>query len=46
LGAEDKAGYFVPSGKYWKEQQRFDVDVIDHIDRLWLMAAEQRLMAA
>ena len=46
LGAEDKAGYFVPTGKYWKEQQRFDVDVIDHIDRLWLMAAEQRLMAA
>lgn len=44
--AEAKAGYFVPSGKYWKEQQRFDVDVIDHIDQLWLMAAEQRLMAA
>lgn len=44
--AEAKAGYFVASGKYWKEQQRFDVDVIDHIDQLWLMAAEQRRMAA
>lgn len=46
LSAEKKAGYFIPSGEYWKEQHRFDVDVIDALDRLWLMAAEQSSLAA
>ncbi|SMY06208.1 hypothetical protein [Flavimaricola marinus] len=36
LTAEADAGYMVPSGKYWKEEDRFDTDVIDRIDRLWL----------
>lgn len=33
---EDQAAYVVPSGKYWKEEDRFDVEVIDAIDAAWL----------
>lgn len=36
LRLEAEAGYMVPSGKYWKEEDRFDVDVIDAIDAAWL----------
>lgn len=46
LSAEAEANYFVPSGRYWKEENTFDVDVIDEIDRLWLAAAKQREIAA
>lgn len=46
LTAERKAGYFVASGEYWKEQHLFDVNVIDALDRLWLTAAEQSSLAA
>lgn len=33
--AEKNAGYFVQSGRYWEEEDRFDPDVIDRIDALW-----------
>ncbi len=36
LRLEERAGYLVPSGKYWKEESRFDTDVIDEIDAAWL----------
>ena len=36
LQREDQMGYYVPSGKYWKQEARFDVDLIDELDRLWL----------
>lgn len=36
---EERAGYVVPSGKYWKEEARFDVAVIDEIDAAWLATA-------
>lgn len=28
--------YYVPSGKYWKEEDRFDEGAIDALDALWL----------
>ncbi|SLN23950.1 hypothetical protein TRL7639_00764 [Falsiruegeria litorea R37] len=35
--AQERAlGYYVPSGRYWKDQARFDVAELDRIDRLWL----------
>jgi hypothetical protein len=36
LQLEARAGYMVPSGKYWKEEARFDPVVIDEIDAAWL----------
>ncbi|SLN55865.1 hypothetical protein [Pseudooctadecabacter jejudonensis] len=36
LALEARAGYMVPSGKYWKEEDRFDPAVIDAIDAAWL----------
>ena len=36
LHLEAEAGYMVPSGKYWKEEDRFDPAVIDEIDAAWL----------
>ncbi|MFN7223791.1 MAG: hypothetical protein ACK4MS_07225 [Paracoccaceae bacterium] len=39
LHAEAELGYFVPSGKYWKEADRFDPIEIDRIDAMWLRAA-------
>lgn len=38
LGAERDAGYFVESGRYWEVEDRFDPDVIDRIDAMWLAA--------
>lgn len=35
LAAEAAADYYVPSGRYWLEQERFDPAVIDRIDALW-----------
>jgi hypothetical protein len=40
LRQEETAGYFVPSGRYWLEQDRFDPSVIDTIDSAWLKAFE------
>lgn len=36
LRLETQAGYMVPSGKYWKEEDRFNPAVIDEIDAAWL----------
>ncbi len=38
---EERLGYFVPSGKYWKEEDRFDPAEIDALDALWLKAARR-----
>ena len=38
LAQEARLGYYVPSGKYWKEESRFDTDAIDALDALWLRA--------
>ena len=39
LSEETRLDYYVPSGKYWKEEDRFDTDAIDALDQLWLKAA-------
>ena len=39
LAEEERLGYFVPSGKYWKEENRFDPAAIDRLDQMWLKAA-------
>ncbi len=36
LAEEERLGYYVPSGKYWKEEDRFDTRAIDALDQLWL----------
>ena len=38
LAQEAALDYYVPSGKYWKEEDRFDTDAIDALDALWLTA--------
>lgn len=38
LAEEDRLGYLVPSGKYWKEEDRFNPDAIDALDQMWLKA--------
>lgn len=38
LTLEAQAGYMVASGKYWKEEDRFDRDIIDAIDAAWLVS--------
>jgi hypothetical protein len=38
---ERSLGYFVPSGKYWKEEDRFDPAEIDALDALWLRSIPQ-----
>lgn len=35
---EDRLDYRVPSGKYWKEEDRFDPAAIDRLDGMWLTA--------
>ena len=35
---EARMDYVVPSGKYWKEESRFDPAAIDALDALWLSA--------
>lgn len=39
LAEEERLNYRVPSGKYWKEEARFDPAAIDAVDSLWLEAA-------
>lgn len=41
LAAEARAGYMVPSGRYWQEEARFDPAVIDAIDAAWLRTVAQ-----
>ena len=35
LSLERAAGYVVPSGAYWKEEDRFDIGTVDRIDAAW-----------
>jgi hypothetical protein len=42
LHREAELGYLVPSGKYWKEEHRFDPAEIDRVDAMWLSAAGVR----
>ncbi|MBI1417610.1 MAG: hypothetical protein GC146_10350 [Limimaricola sp.] len=46
IRAEARAGYMVPSGRYWEEEDRFDTAVIDRIDAAWLSVAGQKATAA
>lgn len=39
LQKERDLGYYVPSGKYWKEEARFDLTEIDVLDATWLALA-------
>ena len=39
LLAESQLGYWVPSGKYWEEIERFNKLKLSHIDALWLAIA-------
>jgi len=39
LLAESRLGYWVPSGRYWEELERFDKLKLSHIDALWLATA-------
>jgi len=36
---EDRLGYFVPCGKYWQQEDRFDPAAVDRLDQMWLKAA-------
>lgn len=38
LNEERRLDYYVRSGKYWKEESRFDPAAIDALDALWLKA--------
>ena len=38
LTKEAALDYHIPSGKYWKEEGRFDTAAIDALDALWLTA--------
>ena len=38
---EREAGYMVPSGRYWLEQERFSTDRIDRIDAAWRRAFDE-----
>jgi hypothetical protein len=40
LAREAELGYVVPSGRYWLEDARFDPQVIDALDALWLRAVD------
>lgn len=41
LAEEGRLGYFVPSGKYWKEEDRFDPVAIDALDQMWLRSIRE-----
>lgn len=43
---EAALGYLVPSGKYWKEMERFDRAALAGIDALWRAAAAVQAVAA
>lgn len=36
LKIESKLSYFIPDGKYWKHESKFDTKKIDELDKLWL----------
>jgi hypothetical protein len=40
LSREAELGYFVPSGRYWEEEARFDAKALSDLDELWLDLAD------
>lgn len=36
LTKENKLNYFIPDGKYWKHEYKFDTLQIDELDKIWL----------
>lgn len=46
LAQEARLGYYVPSGRYWQEAERFDPAKIDALDALWLRAAQPKDLRA
>ena len=46
LMRERKLGYYVPSGRYWQELERFDVEALQALDQMWLAAVSRRATAA
>ncbi len=36
LQIEKELNYFIPDGKYWKHEDKFDEKKIDRLDKLWL----------
>ena len=36
LKRETKLNYFVPDGKYWKHEEKFQTKEIDSLDKIWL----------
>lgn len=43
MRAEARAGYMVRSGRYWEQEARFEVPVIDAIDALWRETAARQI---
>ncbi len=46
LAREAALGYFVPSGRYWDELERFDPAVLASLDAMWLQTAAEPLVQA
>ena len=46
LEREAELGYYVPSGRYWLEADRFDVSAIHALDQMWLSTVQQDSVAA
>lgn len=44
--AEKQLAYEVPTGKYWKELERFDPEALRRVDALWLSASRRYSEAA
>ena len=44
LNEERRLGYYVPSGKYWKEEHRFDPAAVDTLDAMWLNVVQDHLV--
>ena len=38
LDRETELGYFVPSGRYWLETERFNISALNALDEMWLNA--------
>lgn len=45
LRAEADVGYWVASGRYWEEHDRFDSQTLRNIDALWLATASDMALA-
>ena len=43
---ERTLGYYVPSGRYWQELERFDIEALKSLDQMWLAAVNHRAAAA